>query len=1169
MWSPWQSSDSHYEKRFGHAATNRLPQSPNVIEGARKRKLSNTHADSQIIQIDSTSQSEKVQILDGAQTLNEPITQNSEAISVQTSTGTPITVTYVDSNATTGQVLASANAAANSARNAAANGGTKGAASGRRAPILSYHGVDGGNVQPTHLVVIRDGPVMVSDTSGLKENTVQYQLASSSNGMTRPVTIVQNVQPSRLVVVNSSQARSTPYQSYSSGGYAQPVMNVFSSALSSRPGQPYTTWFANEPGYRTTASPGFPLSNVPFQTRRPNHNPNTVGPYVIPAVRKYGYRERIPTKFPLNTLYGMLSPGTPYEKPMNGHQVASSSSAANIVYGFAEKNRSPPVSNAREMRTTPLISQPMLKEKTTPTSERGSKKGTSNLVPDFTTFLTENLMPSTTETLSPQKSVASEEDEKDCEVREEKQNRTERPSSCARILTVDEVRRKKYLSMQKEFMEKLRDVTCARTCITYDNWIAIKRKKLIQEPLPHPLPLVECNAKPSTTTASSPSCSSRIEEPVAPTTSNQCKKDTTFVVVEDILSDETASASAPKPTVVKKERKKWTRRNPEEKRKPMRVLQRIGKKKRFGKRSLQDEFDILYGLFKNTLMYSDEDCMYLRRRWFMENGEMNVEQHLEVKSIAQKVESLGKIAEEDEFETKIEPVQHECQIQIQTPILSIENNIATGTTPIELVNSEDRAKLDTEGLHQESPAEKSFNSSSELDLKIEIDEVDENPSLNMLALLADVATRMSAPLSADLNTTPSPTSDEMTNENNPENDCLKRSDALEHSSLGKESTSECVSKTESQYAPSIVAHEQLEAEKIIRENAGGNLLDVKISSPLPSVADIKSECQVDSSSSVSSLWNGNPPEHLDKVTWISPKKIPNIRMAPIIYKNSALIPKPFGDKTFESYCYKDDDNLRDVIPLPAGCARAQGFFKFSAANKFRLRQLAKETLNNEDDPTFVPVATHLTAVGPEDGRQVRHKIVDINNTERLQTQLLQMPLSERVAMRNCMESNELKKIGAEKFRPKELKFSRSTIHGWGLFAMETIPPDEPIIEYVGEVVRHSIADVREKKYEKQGMGSSYMFRINADWVVDATRSGNYARFINHCCRPNCYARIVSVSGTNNGYTSGVNKRIIVYSKSTIEKGEELTYDYKFDRELDSDERIPCMCSIKGCRKFLN
>lgn len=56
-----------------------------------------------------------------------------------------------------------------------------------------------------------------------------------------------------------------------------------------------------------------------------------------------------------------------------------------------------------------------------------------------------------------------------------------------------------------------------------------------------------------------------------------------------------------------------------------------------------------------------------------------------------------------------------------------------------------------------------------------------------------------------------------------------------------------------------------------------------------------------------------------------------------------------------------------------------------------------------------------------------------------------------------------------------------------------------VIEYVGQAVRSIIADVREKNYEKIGIGSSYMFRVDLDHIIDATKCGNLARFINHSC----------------------------------------------------------------------
>ena len=112
-------------------------------------------------------------------------------------------------------------------------------------------------------------------------------------------------------------------------------------------------------------------------------------------------------------------------------------------------------------------------------------------------------------------------------------------------------------------------------------------------------------------------------------------------------------------------------------------------------------------------------------------------------------------------------------------------------------------------------------------------------------------------------------------------------------------------------------------------------------------------------------------------------------------------------------------------------------------------------------------------------------------------------------------------------RKKPVRFARSRIHNWGLFALEPIQTSEMIIEYVGEKIRQEIADLREIKYTESGIGSSYLFRIDEGTVVDATKKGGIARFINHSCSPNCTAKIIRVGGT---------KRIVIYALRDIDKG---------------------------------
>ena len=167
-----------------------------------------------------------------------------------------------------------------------------------------------------------------------------------------------------------------------------------------------------------------------------------------------------------------------------------------------------------------------------------------------------------------------------------------------------------------------------------------------------------------------------------------------------------------------------------------------------------------------------------------------------------------------------------------------------------------------------------------------------------------------------------------------------------------------------------------------------------------------------------------------------------------------------------------------------GSARTEGFYKITHAEKaayvaqYQTRTAAVEVVVTVDEPQ----PQHITSSRSNraNARRRAQGLEEINQVQRA------------VALSKGETGvNELNfKFNQLQTRKKHLRFARSPIHDWGLYAMEKISRGEMVIEYVGEVIRAQVADKREKAYERQGIGSSYLFRIDEDLVVDATKKGN-------------------------------------------------------------------------------
>ena len=138
-----------------------------------------------------------------------------------------------------------------------------------------------------------------------------------------------------------------------------------------------------------------------------------------------------------------------------------------------------------------------------------------------------------------------------------------------------------------------------------------------------------------------------------------------------------------------------------------------------------------------------------------------------------------------------------------------------------------------------------------------------------------------------------------------------------------------------------------------------------------------------------------------------------------------------------------------------------------------------------------------------------------------------------------------------------LQLIKTLDKGWGVKATRFINEGDLVIEYVGEVIDMETWDARKRELGR--FQHMYFMALNGEEIVDASRKGNIARFVNHSCNPNIQVEKWYVHRT---------PRIGMFAKRNIFPGEELSYNYSVKSTGNLAHAQKCFCGSAKCTGFL-
>ncbi|KAJ3050921.1 histone methyltransferase set2 [Rhizophlyctis rosea] len=184
----------------------------------------------------------------------------------------------------------------------------------------------------------------------------------------------------------------------------------------------------------------------------------------------------------------------------------------------------------------------------------------------------------------------------------------------------------------------------------------------------------------------------------------------------------------------------------------------------------------------------------------------------------------------------------------------------------------------------------------------------------------------------------------------------------------------------------------------------------------------------------------------------------------------------------------------------------------------------------------------------EEGKDMRYQACGVDSGCMNRDILVECPLDDCPAGRHCQNRN------MQRRRYPQIQVFQTEKKGFGLRALEAIWASTLVIEYCGEVITKAMFQKRVREYEEEGAKHFYFMQLKSNETIDAYRKGNHARFMNHSCDPNCKLE---------KWVVGPQMRLGIFAQRDIREGEELTFDYQFQRY--GDEAQPCYCGSQNCK----